>query len=88
CTHPLGLSSGRFPSVFRVSSLADSISCFRHPLERAAESIFAFAFPFSAIPTLPEAFQPTESASWLRMMMKSEWLIAQKCYFWRERARY
>ncbi|MFC3263483.1 hypothetical protein, partial [Streptomyces xanthochromogenes] len=35
CTHPLGLSSGRFPSVFRVSSLADSISCFCHPLERA-----------------------------------------------------
>ncbi|MEU9198184.1 hypothetical protein, partial [Streptomyces hundungensis] len=25
-THPLGLSSGRFPSVFRVSSLADPIS--------------------------------------------------------------
>ncbi|MFF8291985.1 hypothetical protein ACF068_22525, partial [Streptomyces sp. NPDC016309] len=25
-THPLGLSSGRFPSVFRVSSLADPFS--------------------------------------------------------------
>ncbi|MFF9869159.1 hypothetical protein ACF1G0_27805, partial [Streptomyces sp. NPDC013953] len=24
--HPLGLSSGRFPSVFRVSSLADPFS--------------------------------------------------------------
>ncbi|MEU6062794.1 hypothetical protein, partial [Streptomyces sp. NPDC047097] len=26
CTHPLGLSSGRFPSVFLVSSLADPFS--------------------------------------------------------------
>src|SRR6478672_6477299 len=34
CTHPLGLSSGRFPSLFRVSSLADPISRFCHPLER------------------------------------------------------
>ncbi|MCX5389417.1 hypothetical protein [Streptomyces sp. NBC_00094] len=33
-----------FPSVFRVSSLADSISRFRHPLERVAGGEFAFAF--------------------------------------------
>ncbi|MEU7648932.1 hypothetical protein, partial [Streptomyces huasconensis] len=25
CTHPLGLSSGRFPSVFRVSNLTRSV---------------------------------------------------------------
>ncbi|MET9678301.1 hypothetical protein ABZY68_35210, partial [Streptomyces sp. NPDC006482] len=33
-----------FPSVFRVSSLADSISRFRHPLEQVAGKEFAFAF--------------------------------------------
>ncbi|HEY9370270.1 hypothetical protein, partial [Streptomyces sp.] len=47
-THPLGLSSGLFPSVFRVSSLADPISRFCHPLERAfrsGNSLFG-GFPF------------------------------------------
>ncbi|MFG2643815.1 hypothetical protein ACGFYP_22925, partial [Streptomyces sp. NPDC048370] len=58
-THPLGLSSGLFPSVFRVSSLADPISRFCHPLERAAGLFFAFAFPFPAIPTLSDSFRPT-----------------------------
>ncbi|MGW1871364.1 hypothetical protein ACWCPS_38310, partial [Streptomyces mauvecolor] len=79
-THPLGLSSGRFPSVFRVSSLADPISRFCHPLERAADSISAFAFPFSATPTLSEAFRPTESAS-LTSNDESKWLIIQKFNF-------
>ncbi|MFD7169186.1 hypothetical protein, partial [Streptomyces violascens] len=41
-THPLGLSSGRFPSVFCVPSLADPISRFCHPLERAADSDIRF----------------------------------------------
>ncbi|MFI6688750.1 hypothetical protein, partial [Streptomyces sp. NPDC050485] len=57
-THPLGLSSGRFPSVFRVSSLADPISVSVTRWSGLAGSLSAFAFPFSAIPTLSEAFQP------------------------------
>ncbi|MEU2118422.1 hypothetical protein ABZ567_22915, partial [Streptomyces sp. NPDC016459] len=37
-----------FPSVFRVSRLTDPILRFCHPLERAAGSEIAFAFPFPA----------------------------------------
>ncbi|HEY9371849.1 hypothetical protein, partial [Streptomyces sp.] len=46
-THPLGLSSGLFPSVFRVSSLADPISRFCHPLERVCRLVLRFRVSLS-----------------------------------------
>ncbi|MFI9152646.1 hypothetical protein, partial [Streptomyces sp. NPDC053367] len=50
CTHPLGLSSGRFPSVLRfrlyqIFSRSDFLGAFQVP---------ASAFPFPAVPTLSE----------------------------------
>ncbi|MER7227182.1 hypothetical protein ABT370_28950, partial [Streptomyces rubradiris] len=50
CTHPLGLSSGRFPSVLRfrlyqIFSRSDFLGAFQVP---------ALAFPFPAVPTLSE----------------------------------
>ncbi|MET8580552.1 hypothetical protein ABZX39_06605, partial [Streptomyces collinus] len=52
CTHPLGLSSGRFPSVLRfrlyqIFSRSDFLGAFQ---------VFALAFPFPAIPTLSDPF--------------------------------
>src|SRR3954471_15488791 len=54
CTHPLGLSSGRFPSVLRFRlyqtvSVSDFLGAFQ---------VFAFAFPFPASPTLSDPFGP------------------------------
>src|SRR5689334_2117224 len=54
CTHPLGLSSGRFPSVLRFRlyqtvSVSDFLGAFQVP---------ASAFPFPASPTLSEPFGP------------------------------
>src|SRR6476646_7284868 len=54
CTHPLGLSSGRFPSVLRFRlyqtvSVSDFLGAFQVP---------AFAFPFPASPTLSDPFGP------------------------------
>ncbi|MFF3412914.1 hypothetical protein ACFYW8_43705, partial [Streptomyces sp. NPDC002742] len=54
CTHPLGLSSGRFPSVLRFRlyqtvSVSDFLGTFQVP---------ASAFPFPASPTLSEPFGP------------------------------
>ncbi|WP_223731181.1 hypothetical protein, partial [Streptomyces purpurogeneiscleroticus] len=49
CTHPRGLSSGRFPSVLRFRLY-----------QILAGPIFAGAFPpfgFFAVPTLPDPFQ-------------------------------
>ncbi|MEV8037938.1 hypothetical protein, partial [Streptomyces sp. NPDC086182] len=53
-THPLGLSSGRFPSVLRFRlyqtvSVSDFLGAFQVP---------ASAFPFPASPTLSEPFGP------------------------------
>ena len=72
CTHPLGLSSGRFPSVFHfilscglavlLSCVSDSIRLFRvrFPVGAGlAFQFFAFAFPFPAVPTLPDSLGPT-----------------------------
>ncbi|MFD9093047.1 hypothetical protein, partial [Streptomyces collinus] len=52
CTHPLGLSSGRFPSVLRfrlyqIFSRSDFLGAFQ---------VFAFAVSFPAVPTLSEVF--------------------------------
>ncbi|MFJ9202224.1 hypothetical protein, partial [Streptomyces flaveolus] len=54
CTHPLGLSSGRFPSVLRFRLYqtvfrSDFLGAFQVP---------AFAFPFPAFPTLSDPFGP------------------------------
>ncbi|MGW1069474.1 hypothetical protein ACWD4F_33820, partial [Streptomyces aureus] len=54
CTHPLGLSSGRFPSVLRFRlyqtvSVSDFLGAFQ---------VLAFAFPFPASPTLSDPFGP------------------------------
>ncbi|MFF3418540.1 hypothetical protein ACFYW9_28190, partial [Streptomyces sp. NPDC002698] len=54
CTHPLGLSSGRFPSVLRFRlyqtvSVSDFLGAFQ---------VSALAFPFPAAPTLSEPFGP------------------------------
>ncbi|WP_234391883.1 hypothetical protein, partial [Streptomyces sp. WM6378] len=77
------------PSRAFLRALPFGISCFQlsrsdfrfcHPLERAADSLFAFAFPFSAFPTLSEAFQPIESTS-LTSNGESEWLITRKFNF-------
>ncbi|WP_233518371.1 hypothetical protein, partial [Streptomyces corynorhini] len=61
--HFLGLSSGRFPSVFLcfVSVLRfrlyQTLSC---PIPRRSgvslSRFHAFAFPFPAVPTLPDSF--------------------------------
>ncbi|MFB7246247.1 hypothetical protein ACFCYX_27730, partial [Streptomyces populi] len=53
-THPLGLSSGRFPSVLRFRlyqtvSVSDFLGAFQVP---------ASAFPFPASPTLSDPFGP------------------------------
>ncbi|MFJ7078260.1 hypothetical protein, partial [Streptomyces sp. NPDC098781] len=50
CTHPLGLSSGLFPSVLRfrlyqILFRSDFLGAFQ---------VLALAFPFPAIPTLSE----------------------------------
>ena len=54
CTHPLGLSSGLFPSVLRFRlyqtvSRSDFLGAFQVP---------AFAFAFPAAPTLSDPFGP------------------------------
>src|SRR3954469_4767457 len=63
CTHPLGLSSGLFPSVLRFRlyqtvSGSDFLGAFQ---------VSAFTFPFPAVPTLSEVlsrnFRP--SGEWL-----------------------
>ena len=52
CTHPLGLSSGRFPSVLRFRlyqtvSVSDFLGAFQ---------VSAFAFPFPAVPNSISVF--------------------------------
>ena len=59
CTHPLGLSSGRFPSVLRFRlyqtvSVSDFLGAFQVP---------AFAFPFPASPTLSDPFGPDSQSA-------------------------
>ncbi|MCD7441729.1 hypothetical protein K4B79_26325, partial [Streptomyces lincolnensis] len=59
CTHPLGLSSGRFPSVLRFRlyqtvSGSDFLGAFQVP---------ASAFPFPAFPTLSEVLGRTNRPS-------------------------
>src|SRR5689334_5745677 len=59
CTHPLGLSSGLFPSVLRFRlyqtvSGSDFLGAFRGP---------ASAFPFPAVPTLSEVSGRTDRPS-------------------------
>ncbi|WP_234441808.1 hypothetical protein, partial [Streptomyces sp. WM6386] len=58
CTHPLGLSSGLFPSVLRFRpyqtvSGSDFLGAFQ---------VSAFAFPFPAVPTLSEVPGRTDRA--------------------------
>ncbi|MFF9808456.1 hypothetical protein ACF1G5_25655, partial [Streptomyces coeruleorubidus] len=50
CTHPLGLSSGRFPSVLRFRLY----QIFSRPDFLGAFQVSASAFPFPAVPTLSE----------------------------------
>ncbi|MFF4843840.1 hypothetical protein, partial [Streptomyces collinus] len=50
CTHPLGLSSGRFPSVLRFQVY----QIFSRPDFLGAFQVSALAFPFPAVPTLSE----------------------------------
>jgi hypothetical protein len=52
CTHPLGLSSGRFPSVLRFRLY----QIFSRPDFLGAFQVFALAFPFPAVPTLSDPF--------------------------------
>ncbi|MFI7021025.1 hypothetical protein, partial [Streptomyces sp. NPDC050164] len=79
CTHPLGLSSGRFPSVLRfrlyqIFSRSDFLGAFQVP---------ASAFPFPAVPTLSEVSartnQPLVSdlSGWASM--KSAFHEADRC---------
>ncbi|MFJ6720265.1 hypothetical protein, partial [Streptomyces sp. NPDC091259] len=59
-THPRGFSSGRFLCSSFCSCVSDSIRLFRvrFPVEAGfAFQFSAFAFPFPAIPTLPEHFR-------------------------------
>ncbi|MGA5359493.1 hypothetical protein, partial [Streptomyces purpurascens] len=56
CTHPLGLSSGRFPSVLRfrlyqILFRSDFLGAFQ---------VLASAFPFPAVPTLSEVSGRTD----------------------------
>src|SRR3954447_12762838 len=58
CTHPLGLSSGLFPSVLRFRlyqtvSGSDFLGAFQVP---------ALAFPFPAVPTLSEVLSRNSPA--------------------------
>ncbi|MGW1411604.1 hypothetical protein, partial [Streptomyces sp. NPDC002403] len=53
--HPLGLSSGLFPSVLRFR-LYQTLSCPIPGRSGFAFQFFAFAFPFPAVPTLPDSF--------------------------------
>ncbi|MEU2058403.1 hypothetical protein, partial [Streptomyces bungoensis] len=50
CTHPLGLSSGRFPSVLRFRLY----QIFSRPDFLGAFQVSAFAVSFPAVPTLSE----------------------------------
>src|ERR1043165_7597002 len=52
CTHPLGLSSGRFPSVLRFRLY----QIFSRPDFLGAFQVSALAFPFPAVPTLSDPF--------------------------------
>jgi hypothetical protein len=75
CTHPLGLSSGRFPSVFHfvllflLSCVSDSIRLFRVRFPRclsgSRSGLSAFAFPFPAVPTLSDPFGPDSQSAGL-----------------------
>src|SRR6476620_10861390 len=61
CTHPLGLSSGLFPSVLRFRlyqtvSGSDFLGAFQVP---------ALAFPFPAVPTLSDPFGPDSQSAGL-----------------------
>src|SRR5689334_17506593 len=61
CTHPLGLSSGRFPSVLRFRLYqtvfrSDFLGAFQVP---------AFAFPFPAAPILSDPFGPDSQSEGL-----------------------
>ncbi|MGP4053085.1 hypothetical protein, partial [Streptomyces sp. 2A115] len=65
-----GLSSGRFPSVLRFRlyqtvSVSDFLGAFQVP---------AFAFPFPAIPTLPDPFGPDSQSEGLssRLLGRSD----------------
>src|SRR3954463_6680678 len=60
CTHPLGLSSGLFPSVLRFRlyqtvSGSDFLGAFQ---------VSASAFPFPAVPTLSDPFGPDSQSEW------------------------
>ena len=61
-THPHGLSSGRFPSVLLCSFFCSCVSDSTRPFPGSdflgAFQVSAFAFPFPAIPTLPDPFGP------------------------------
>ncbi|MGW5539445.1 hypothetical protein ACWER6_35475, partial [Streptomyces sp. NPDC004009] len=59
CTHPLGLSSGRFPSflrfrLYQIFSRSDFLGAFQVP---------ASAFPFPAVPTLSEVLSRISTRS-------------------------
>jgi hypothetical protein len=61
CTHPLGLSSGRFPSALRfrlyqIFFRSDFLGAFQVP---------APAFPFPAVPTLSDPFGPDSRSTGL-----------------------
>ncbi|MDX2396146.1 hypothetical protein NJL88_39985, partial [Streptomyces sp. DK15] len=67
CTHPLGLSSGlSFCSVLSFPTLSDSLG----PDFLGAFQVLRFrAFPFPAIPTLPDHFRAllleSRSVAWI-----------------------
>ncbi|MEU0003789.1 hypothetical protein ABZ079_05610, partial [Streptomyces sp. NPDC006314] len=52
CTHPLGLSSGRFPSVLRFRLY----QIFSRPDFLGAFQVSALAVSFPAVPTLSDPF--------------------------------
>ena len=49
CTHPLGLSSGRFPSVLLCSCVSDSIRPFPDPISSALSRFPLSRFPFRRV---------------------------------------
>ncbi|MFF8275141.1 hypothetical protein ACF05T_03340, partial [Streptomyces lateritius] len=58
-----GFPPGFFPSVFRVSSLADPFSVSATRWSGLAVLFFAFAFPFPAVPTLSDPFGPDSQSA-------------------------
>ncbi|MFC8915510.1 hypothetical protein ACFT5C_07035, partial [Streptomyces sp. NPDC057116] len=73
-THPLGLSSGRFPSVFRVSSLADpfSVSATRWSGLPGCSSLSRFPFRRFRLYQILSGLIPSQRGLSFRLLGRSD----------------